>query len=47
MYLSFCAHIFPDDTNIFCPTTDPQYMIRLVNEEMSKTFAWVNANNHV
>ena len=36
--------LFADDTNLFWTGTDLQEIIRLVNEEISKIYAWVNAN---
>ena len=35
---------FADDTNLFCTGTDLKDMIRQINEEMAKIYAWVNAN---
>ena len=35
---------FGDDTNPFCTGTDHKEIIRLVSEEISKIYAWVNAN---
>ena len=35
---------FADDTNLFCTGTDLKEIIRLVNEELSKIYYWVNAN---
>ena len=35
---------FADDTNLFCTGTDLKNMIRQVNEELAKIYAWVNAN---
>ena len=40
----FMPILFADDTNLFCTGTDLKEIIRLVNEEISKTYAWVNAN---
>ena len=36
--------LFADDTNLFCTGTDLKEIIRLVNEEISKIYDWVNAN---
>ena len=36
--------LFADDTNLFCTGTDLKNMIRQVNEELAKIYAWVNAN---
>ena len=36
--------LFADDTNLFCTGTDLNEIIRLVNEEMSKIYALVNAS---
>ena len=36
--------LFADDTNLFCTVTELKEMIRQVNEEMAKIYAWVNAN---
>ena len=36
--------LFADDTNIFCTGTDFKDMTRQINEEMVKSYAWVNAN---
>ena len=35
---------FADDTNLFCTGTDLKEIIWLVNEEISKIYAWVDAN---
>ena len=40
----FMSILFADDTNLFCTGTDPEDIIRLVNEEISKIYAGVNAN---
>ena len=45
MYLTFsCQSFFADDTYVFCTGTELKEMIRQVNEEMAKIYAWVNAN---
>ena len=36
--------LFADDTNLFCTGVDLKNMIRQVNEELAKIYAWVNAN---
>ena len=40
----FYVDIFSDDTNLFCTGTDLKDMIRQINKEMVKIYAWVNAN---
>ena len=40
----FMPILFADDTNLFCTGTDLKDMIRQINEEMAKIYAWVNAN---
>ena len=40
----FMPILFADDTNLFCTGTDLKNMIRQVDEELSKIYAWVNAN---
>ena len=40
----FMLILFADDTNLFCTGTDLKDMIRQINEEMVKIYAWVNAN---
>ena len=40
----FMPILFADDTNLFCTGTDLKNMIRQVNEELAKIYAWVNAN---
>ena len=40
----FMPILFADDTNLFCTGTDLKEIIRLVNEEISKIYDWVNAN---
>ena len=40
----FMPILFADDTNLFCIGTDLKEIIRLVNEEISKIYDWVNAN---
>ena len=40
----FMPILFADDTNFFCTGTDLKDMIRQINEEMVKIYAWVNAN---
>ena len=40
----FMPILFADDTNIFCTGNDLKNMIRQVNEELSKIYAWINAN---
>ena len=40
----FMPILFADDTNLFCTGTDLKESIRLVNEEISKIYDWVNAN---
>ena len=40
----FMPILFADDTNLFCTGTDLKETILLVNEEISKIYAWVNAN---
>ena len=40
----FMPILFADDTNLFCTGTELKGMIRQVNEEMAKIYAWVNAN---
>ena len=40
----FMPMLFADDTNLFCTGTDLKEIMRLVNEEISKIYAWVNAN---
>ena len=40
----FMPILFSDDTNIFCTGIDLKNMIRQVNEELAKIYAWVNAN---
>ena len=41
---SLCQYFFADDTNLFCTGIDLKNMIRQVNEELAKIYAWVNAN---
>ena len=41
----FMPILFAEDTNLFYTGTDLKYIIRLVNEEISKIYGWVNANN--
>ena len=36
--------LFAHDTNLFCTGTDLKEITRLVNEEISKIYEWVNAN---
>ena len=36
--------LFADDTDLFCTGTDLKDMIRQINEEMVKIYAWVYAN---
>ena len=36
--------LFADDTNLFCTETDLKDMIRQINEEIAKIYAWANAN---
>ena len=40
----FMPILFADDTNLFCTGIDLKSMIRQVNEELAKIYAWVNAN---
>ena len=40
----FMPILFADDTNLFCTGTDLKEIIRLVNGEISKIYAWVSAN---
>ena len=40
----FMPMLFADDTNLFCTGTDLKDMIRQINEEMVKIYAWVNTN---
>ena len=40
----FMPILFADDTNLFCTGIDVKSMIRQVNEELAKIYAWVNAN---
>ena len=40
----FMPILFADDTNLFCTGIDLKNMIRQVNEELAKIYAWVNAN---
>ena len=39
----FMPTLFADDTNLFCTGTYLKEIIRLVNEEISKIYDWVNA----
>ena len=36
--------LFANDTNLSCTGTELKAMIRQINEEMAKIYAWVNAN---
>ena len=36
--------LFAEDTNLFSTGTELKEMIRQVNEEMAKIYAWVNAS---
>ena len=40
----FMPNTFADDANLFCTGTDLKEIIRLVNEEISKIYAWVYTN---
>ena len=40
----FMPILFADDTNLLCTGIDLKNMIRQVNEELAKIYAWVNAN---
>ena len=40
----FMPILFADDTNLFCTGSDVKDMIRQINEEITKIYAWVNAN---
>ena len=40
----FMPILLADDTNLFCTGADLKDMIRQINEEMAKIYAWVNAN---
>ena len=36
--------LFAGDTKLFCTGTDLKDMMRQINEEMAKIYAWINAN---